>query len=177
MKVVLLTVALLGVPVCSWADCQLISSQKKVSWGTLSAAERQLAKGQLFALAEKKLQVHVVCSEPRRIRLFINSDLPQNGSAFSFGDAGQMQVIASHSAIDNKPVRIAPVHFADTTPQSGGSEQLEILPHQGLAFVDSQEVYGKNASVTFSVIAKIKPGSVVDKTTWRGNLNIKMDVQ
>lgn len=177
MKLVFLTVVLLGMPVCCWADCQLISSQKKVSWGTLSAAERQLAKGQPFSLAGKQIQVHVVCSEPRRIRLFINSDLPQTGGAFSFGATGQMQVIASQSSVDNKPVRIAPVHFADNAPPSGGSDHLEVLPNQGLAFVDSQEVFGKNASVTFSVIPKIKPGSVVDRATWRGNLTIKMDVQ
>lgn len=176
MKYVLLMVAMLATPMFSWAECQIFSSQQKVTWGRLSAAERQHANGQAIPLPEKQIQVQVVCSEPQRIRLFIGSDMPQNGT-FSLGPDGEMQIVASRAHVDDKPVRLAPVTISDAIPTSAGSETLDIRLNQGLAFMDGKEAYGKTASVSFTVMSTIKPGSITEKTTWRGNLKIKMDVQ
>ncbi|MBZ0058092.1 hypothetical protein [Leclercia barmai] len=176
MKKIVLMVALLAISGRGWAECQIFASQQKVSWGNLSPAERQQVKGPLLSLPEKQFQVRVVCSEPQRIRLFPGSDRVQNGT-FALGADGEMQIVASHALVDDKPVRLAPVNLADVLPHSSDSENLAILPHQGLAFMDGSETYGKTATVTFTVRSAIKPGAIVERTIWRGNLKIKMDVR
>lgn len=176
MKHVLLMVTLLAAPAFGQAECQIFSSQQKVSWSRLSAAERQQAQGQPISLPEKQIQVQVVCSEPQRIRLFIGSDLPQNGT-FSLGTNGEMQIVASRAYVDDKPVRLAPVHISDAIPTSAGSETMDVTLNQGLGFMDGKEAYGKTASLSFTVMSTIKPGAITERTTWRGNLKIKMDVQ
>lgn len=176
MKKLLLMTVILAVPVTGLSECQLFSSQQKVSWSNLSAAERQQAKGQLISLPEKQIQVQVVCTQPQRIRLFLSSDLSQNAT-FSLGPQGEMQIVAARAHVDDKPVRLAPVNASEAFPASGGSETLNVALNQGMAFMDGTEAYGKTASVLFSVISKIKPGSITEKTTWRGNLKIKMDIQ
>lgn len=176
MKIFLLMGALLAIPVQSWADCQLIASQQKITYSRLSAAERQQAGGQVITLPEKQLQVQVVCSEPQRIRLFVGSDLPQNGT-FSLGSEGEMQITATSAYVDDQPVRLAPVQLNDAVPRTAGSAKLDVALNQGLAFVHGEEVTGKTASVSLRVVSTIKPGSITDRTTWRGNLNIKLDVQ
>ncbi|MEB6380717.1 hypothetical protein MXM41_17545 [Leclercia adecarboxylata] len=176
MKHVLLMVVMLGTPALSWAECQIFSSQQKVTWSRLSAAERQQANGQAITLPEKQIQIQVVCSEPQRIRLFIGSERPQNGT-FSLGPKGEMRVIASRAYVDDKPVRLVPVKVSDTLLTSGGNETLDIGLNQGLAFMNGQEAHGKTASLSLTVMSTIKPGAITERTTWRGNLRIKMDVQ
>lgn len=176
MKSCVLMVMALMAPINVWAECQIFASQQKVTWSTMSAAERQQAKGQAISLPEKQIQVRVICREPHRIRLFPGSDLQQSGT-FSLGSNGEMRITASHARVDDKSVRIAPVQLSDATPPSVGSETLVMTPEQGLAFMDGHEVYGKTASLTLTVLSKIKPGTLTERTTWRGNLNIRMDVQ
>lgn len=176
MKILLLMVTSLITPAYGWAECQIFASQQKVSWNTLSAAERQQAKGQTISLPKKQIQVQVVCHEPRRIRLFVGSDVAQKGT-FTLGPDGEMRIIASHARVDENTVRLARVGIADAAPRSAGSEELPLSLNEGLAFMNGSEVYGKVATVTFIVNSTIKPGSIVERTTWRGNLKIKMDVQ
>ncbi len=176
MKKYVLMAAVFAIPMSGRADCQLFASQQKVSWGKLSAAERQQAQGQVITLPEKQIQVQVVCSAPQRIRLFIGSDAAQN-NAFALGPLGEMHVVASQAHVEDKPVRLAPVISAEAIPTSGGSETANVVLNQGLAFMDGKEVSGKTASVTFTVKSRVKPGSVTEKTTWHGNLKIKMEVQ
>ncbi|URN98846.1 hypothetical protein NB069_19640 [Leclercia adecarboxylata] len=176
MKRHLLTIALFAVPAFSWAECQIFSSQQKVTWGRLSAAERQHANGEAISLPEKQIQVQVVCSEPQRIRLFVGSDRPQNGT-FSLGPDGEMRIVASRARVDDKPVRLRAVNASEAIPVPGGSETLDITLNQGMAFIDGNEAYGKTATVLFNVMPTIKPGAITERVTWRGNLRIKMDVQ
>ncbi|MFK3709983.1 hypothetical protein [Leclercia adecarboxylata] len=176
VRIFLLMGALLAVPVQSWADCQIIASQQKIAYSRLSAAERQQAGGQPVTLPEKQIQIQVVCSEPQRIRLFVGSNLPQNGT-FSLGSEGEMQVTATNAFVDDQSVRLAPVQLNDALPRTGGSAKLDVALNQGLAFVHGEEIRGKTASVSLLVASTIKPGSITDRTTWRGNLNIKLDVQ
>lgn len=176
MKPYIVMAVMMIVPVQSWAECQIFASQQKVTWSKVSPAERQHARGQDISLPEKQIQVQVVCSEPHRIRLFPGSDLTQSGT-FSLGSNGEMRIIASHARVDDKSVRIAPVTMTDDAPYSTGSETINIAPDEGLALMDGREVYGKTASLTLTVQSKIKPGAIIEKTTWRGNLKIRMDVQ
>lgn len=176
MRSFLLFAVLFAVPVLSWADCQLIASQQKMTYSRLSAAERQQANAQFITLPEKQIQVQAVCSEPQRIRLFVGSDLSRNGT-FSLGSEGEMQIIALNAHVDDRPVQLATVQMNDAIPRTGGSQQLNVVLNQGLAFITDEEVLGKTASVTFSVVSRIKPGTITERTTWRGNLNIKLDVQ
>ncbi|MCU6676133.1 DUF1120 domain-containing protein [Leclercia tamurae] len=176
MKAYLLMVAALIAPTCSWAECQLISSQQKVTYSKLSAAERQQAGSETISLPEKQIQLQVVCSEPHRIRLLLGSNLSQNGT-FSLGEQGEMLITASSAYVDDQPVRIALVQSSDAIPQSGGSDKMTVALNQGLAFMNGGEIHGKTASVSLTVASKIKPGNITERTTWRGNLNIKLDVQ
>lgn len=176
MKCYLLMAAIGLIPCQSWAECQLIASQQKIVYTRLSPAERQQATGPWITLPEKQIQVQVNCSEPQRIRLFFGSDLPHNGT-FSLGSEGEMLITAARAQVDDRPVRIASVNRSDTVLRSAGSETLQILLNEGLAFSNGDEVYGKNASVSLLVAARVKPGPVTEQTTWRGNLNIKMEVQ
>jgi len=66
---------------------------------------------------------------------------------------------------------------ADSIPTSAGSETMDVTLNQGLGFMDGKEAYGKTASLSFTVMSTIKPGAITERTTWRGNLKIKMDVQ
>lgn len=175
MKSILLMITMLVTPVFGWAECQIFASQQKVSWSKLSAGERQQAKGHAISLPKKQIQVQVICEEPRRIRLFVGSNEAQNGT-FSLGPDGEMQITASKAHVDDNAVRIAPISMADAVPRSAGSEELILSLNQGLALMNGNEAYGKRATVTFIVHSEIKPGSIVERTTWRGNLNIKMDV-
>lgn len=176
MKMYMLMAAILAAPMSSLADCQIFTSQQKVSWSKLSAAERQQAQGQAISLPEKQIQVQVVCSEPQRIRLFIGSDLAQNDT-FTLGPLGEMQIVASLAYVDDKPARLAAVNVSDAVPASGGSETSDVVLNQGLAFMSGKEISGKTASVTFTVKSKVNPGSITEQTTWHGNLKIKMEVQ
>lgn len=176
MKCYLLMAAIGLIPYQSWAECQLIASQQKIVYTRLSPAERQQATGPWVTLPEKQIQVQVNCSEPQRIRLFFGSDLPHNGT-FSLGSEGEMLITAARAHVDDHPVRIASVNRSDTVLSSAGSETLQVLMNEGLAFSNGDEVYGKNASVSLLVAARVKPGPVTEQTTWRGNLNIKMEVQ
>lgn len=176
MKQYVLMAAMLAAPACGWAECQIFTSQQKVTWSNVSPAERQQANGQRLSLPEKQIQVQVVCREPQRIRLFPASDSPQNGS-FALGPTGEMRITASQAYVDDKPVRIAPVAMHDAAPRSSGSDTFVITPNQGLALMDGTEVHGKTASVTLTVQSTIRPGSLIERTTWRGNLKIRMDVQ
>ena len=174
MKKYILMAAVLAIPMSGWADCQIFASQQKVSWSKLSAAERQQA--QVITLPEKQIQVQVVCTAPQRIRLFIGSDAAQNNT-FALGPLGEMHIVASQARVDDKPVRLASVTSSDAAPASGGSETADVALNQRLAFMDGKEVSGKTASVTFTVKSTVKPGSISEKTTWHGNLKIKMEVQ
>lgn len=176
MKKYVLMAAVFAIPMSGWADCQIFASQQKVSWSKLSAAERQLAQGQVITLPEKQIQVQVVCSAPQRIRLFIGSDAAQNNT-FALGPLGEMHIVASQAHVDDKPVRLASVTASDAALASGGSETADVVLNQGLAFMDGKEVSSKTASVTFTVKSTVKPGSISEKTTWHGNLKIKMEVQ
>ena len=172
-----LLMAVIGlIPCHNWAACELIASQQKIVYSRLTPAERQQGNMPWITLPEKQIQVQVNCSEPQRIRLFLGSDLPRNGT-FSLGSEGEMRITASHAYVDDRPVRIAPVHRTDTVLRSGGSEALQASLNEGLGFSNGEEVYGKNASVSLLVAARIKPGPVTELTTWRGNLNINLEVQ
>ena len=175
MKYVLMAAAL-AAPISGWADCQIFASQQKVSWSKLSAAERQQAQGQAITLPEKQIQVQVVCTAPQRIRLFVSSDLAQNDT-FALGPYGEMHIVASDAHVDDKSVRLAPVNGSEAISASGGSETADVALNQTLAFMDGQEVAGKTASVTFTIKSKVQPGSITEKTTWHGNLKIKMEAR
>lgn len=54
------------------AQCQLITSQQTISYGSLSAMERQSAGGKAITLPEKQLTLNVMCDKPQRIRLFLD---------------------------------------------------------------------------------------------------------
>lgn len=176
MRSLLLIVALCAAPVLSWAECQIFSSQQKVTWSRLSAVERQQANGQAILLPEKQIHVQVVCSEPHRIRLFVGSDRSQNGTFF-LGPDGEMRIVASGARVDDKPVRLMSVNASDAIPGAGERETMDVTLNQGIAFMDGNEAYGKTATVLFTVMPTIKPGSITERVTWRGNLRIKMDVQ
>lgn len=176
MKIALLTVALLTLPVSGWAKCQLTASQQKISYGRVSPAERQLAQNGVLALPEKNIVINVLCDEPQRIRLMTGSSLPGNGR-FALGDEGEMQIVATSARVDDRPVHIATVQSADAAPASGGHEQQEIVLNQGLAFMDGAEVRGKTASVTLVIHSRLKQTSISEKTTWHGNLNIRLETQ
>lgn len=174
MKSLYLIISLLALPASSLADCQLTASQQNISYGRISASERQLANDHVLTLPEKKIVINVVCDEPQRMRLVIGSTL-SGGSKFTLGDGGEMQVIAASAYVDDRPVRIASVQSADDTPASGGQEQQEITPNQGMAFINGTEMRGQTVSVTLMVHSRLKPAVISEQTTWRGNLNIKLE--
>lgn len=176
MKLLSLALSLLAAPVSSWADCQLNASQQSVSYGRVSAAERQLANDGALTLPEKTVVINVLCDEPQRMRLMVGSSLP-GSDRFTLGEAGEMQVMAASAYVDDRPVRIAVVPHADAAPASGGQAQQEVTLNQGLAFVDGAELRGKTASVSLTVHSRLKPTAIGEKTTWRGNLNLKLEAQ
>lgn len=177
MKLFILWVVMLIAPLYSRADCQIASSQQKVTWNKISPSERQQAKGEDISLPEKRITVQVACSQPQRIRLFLSSNDIQTGSAFGLGTGGTMNVIASDAYVDGKPVRLISVRSDSEVLTAEGVKETEVYVNQGLAFTDDKEVSGSSASVAFTVTGKIKPGAITESTTWRGNMSVRMEVQ
>lgn len=176
MKSLILMFPLLTLSLSSWADCELTSSQQSVSYGRVSAAERQLAKENALNLPEKKIVINVLCDEPKRIRLMIGSVLPGSEN-FLLGDGGEMKVFASDALLDDRPVRIAAIQHGEAMPASTGQERQQVTLNQGLAFINGTEARGKTASVTLTVQSQLKPKTITERTTWRGNLNITLETQ
>lgn len=158
------------------AGCQLISSQQKVSYGRISAAERQAEGNNLVELPEKQIALNVVCDEPSRIRLFIGSNLPK-GDGFGFGDNGVMQVTASNATVDDHNANLAAVRAGDASVTQGGIKEISPALNEGIAFVDGQELRGKTATVTLTLKPRFKSSAITDREVWRGNLRVRMDAQ
>lgn len=176
MKLLSLAISLLALPLSGWAECQLSASQQQISYGRVSAAERQLAPDQQLSLPEKNIIINVLCDQPQRMRL-ITGSTSSGGGNFMLGQGGEMQVIAASAYVDDRPVQLALVQSADASPASAGQLQQAITPNQGLAFIDGSEVSGKTASVTLTVHSRLNQATISEKTTWRGNLNVKLETQ
>lgn len=71
MKALILAVCAMAFSLHAMADCQLVSSQQKLSYGRMSAAERQAEGNTLIEMPEKQIVLNVICDEPSRIRLFL----------------------------------------------------------------------------------------------------------
>lgn len=88
-----------------------------------------------------------------------------------------MTVTASQAIVDDNSVRLAVVHAGDASQITNGSQEITPQVNQGIAFVNGQELKGKAASVTLTIKPRFKNGSITDKTTWRGNLRVRMVTQ
>ncbi|HGL4482729.1 TPA: hypothetical protein ACKE6T_003940 [Klebsiella oxytoca] len=175
MKRLFLSIPLLLYVSLTSAECRLLQSQQNLSYGHLSAAERQ-AQGEIIALPEKQVVLNITCDEPQQIRLFTGTATPE-GSQFAFGEHGRMLITASQAVVDDNPVRLAAVHAGDASLMTNGADRITAQVNQGIAFVNGQELKGKTASVTLTIKPNFKSGSITDKTTWRGNLRVRMVTQ
>lgn len=175
MKRFLLVITLMLCTAQALAECQLLQNKQNLSYGRISAAERQ-AQGENMSLPEKVVVLNITCDEPQQIRLFTGTASPKGG-AFGFGDQGAMLVTASQAVVDDNPVRLAAVHAGDAPLQTNGAEQITARVNQGIAFVNGQELKGKTASVTLTIKPEFKSGAITDRTTWRGNLRVRMVTQ
>ncbi|MCU6669790.1 hypothetical protein M8013_13655 [Enterobacteriaceae bacterium H4N4] len=158
------------------SECRLIASQQSVSYGSVSAAERQAAGSKPVELPEKYLQFNVNCDEPQRVRLLFNSTLTHSNT-FAFGSQGQMTFTAMKATVDEREVQLAPVRSADSVLSSSGSPLALIILNEGIAFVSGNEVRGKHISLTVAVGARFRNEAITEKMTYRGNLHVKVDAQ
>lgn len=154
------------------AECTLLQNHQSLSYGRLSAAERQ-AQGDIIDLPEKQIVINITCDEPQQIRLFTGTTSPKGGQ-FGFGNDGVMTVTASQAIVDDNSVRLAVVHAGDASQITNGSQEITSKVNQGIAFVNGKELRGKAASVTLTLKPRFKNGDITDKTTWRGNLRVRM---
>lgn len=175
MKPLLLMLVMSLCSAQAMADCQLLQSQQQLSYGRLSAADRQ-TQGQRVQLPEKQVVLNITCDAPQRIRLFTGSTTAEGGK-FGFGDQGEMTVTAADAVVDNKSVRLVAVHAGDATQVATGTEKVTAHLNQGIAFVDGTELRVKTASVTLTIKPEFKSGSLTDRTLYRGNLRVRMEAQ
>lgn len=175
MKRLLLATTLMLCTTQVLAECQLLQNQQNLNYGRISAAERQ-KQSEVINLPDKVVVLNITCDDAQQIRLFIGTASPKGGQ-FGFGDQGVMQVIASQAVVDDNPVRLAAVHAGDASLQTNGAEQISAQVNQGIAFVNGQELKGKTASITLTIKPEFKSGSITDRTTWRGNLRVRMATQ
>lgn len=176
MKYLLSLMLLLAFSCGVKAECQLVTSQQTVSYGALSAMERQSAGGKAIALAEKQLMLNVMCDKPQRVRLFFGSSLSQGGN-FALGEKGEMKFTAMKARVDGKEVLLAPVTSAHGGLTTAGNARVDIVLNEGIAFVSGDELIGKNMSVTLAVNANIKSAPITDRVKYRGNLQVKVEAQ
>jgi len=158
------------------SECQLMASQQTVSYGTLSAAERQAAKEQDVELPERHLQLTVNCDKSQRVRLFFSSSLPKN-NAFAFGSEGRMKVTAMNAVVDDREVLLTPVRLPESAITNAGNNRMAVTLDEGAAFVAGDEVSGQHFSLTLAVSSYFKNQPVTEKMTYRGNLQIRVDAQ
>ena len=158
------------------AQCQLITSQQTISYGSLSAMERQSAGGKAITLPEKQLTLNVMCDKPQRIRLFFGSSLPQGGN-FALGEKGEMKFTAMKARVDDRDVLLAPVTSAHGELTAAEASQVDINLNDGIAFVSGDELTGKTMSVTLAVNANIKSAPISDRVKYRGNLQVRVEAQ
>lgn len=164
---------MLALPFSALSECQLVTSQQSVSYGTLSAAERQVAQ---VELPERNLQLTVNCDKPQRVRLFFGSALSQNNE-FAFGSQGKMKVTAMKAMVDNREVLLAPVKLPESAITTAGMTKMAVTLNEGAAFVSGDEVRGQHFSLTLAVSSHFKNQSVTEKVKYRGNLQIRVDAQ
>ena len=176
MKALILAVCAMAFSLHAMADCQLVSSQQKLSYGRMSAAERQAEGNRLIEMPEKQIVLNVICDEPSRIRLFLGSNVPK-GHEFGFGDNGVMRVTAAQATVDDRTVNLAAIHAGDPWVTNGGVREIAPALNEGIAFINGQELRGKTASVTFTIKPRFKSNHITDREVWRGNLRVRMDVQ
>lgn len=176
MKIRIIALFMVACSAQAMADCQLISSQTNITYGRLSAAERQIHGSNAIELPEKQITLNVTCDVPQRIRLFVGSSTPA-GSAFGFGEQGSMSITAENAVVDNDNVRLAVVQKGDATVSASGTSHVALNLNQGIAFIDGQELVGKTASLTLKVIPQFKSGPVTERATYRGNIQVKVEAQ
>ena len=175
MKLLWLAISLMLCAAQVQAECQVLQNQQNFSYGRICAAERQSQVDEI-TLREKVVVLNITCDDAQQIRLFTGTALPKDGQ-FGFGDRGVMSVTASQAVVDDNPVHLAVVHAGDGVQKTNGSEKVSIQLNQGIAFVNGQELRGKTASVTLTFKPKFNSGSITDRTTWRGNLRVRMVTQ
>lgn len=158
------------------AECQLVTSQQSVSYGALSAMDRQMAGGKAITLPEKQILLNVMCDNAQRVRLFFGSSLPQ-GNDFALGAQGKMTFTAMKARVDDKDVLLAPVRTSHGAVTSPGANTADIALNEGIAFVDGEELSGKNISVAIAVNSQVKSQSITDKVKYRGNLQVRLETE
>lgn len=177
MKLALcLTLCLLVASNQAMAECQVTASQPKLAYGWISPAERQMLATDKITLMEKRVVLHAICNTPSRIRLFISSH-SANGSQFSFGSQGAMQVTASQAFLDNRSVKLSKVHTSSDAVVEAGQSSVSLSVNDGLAFVDGSEITASQASVILTVTPEFKNEAITDTTEYTGHIRVRVEAQ
>lgn len=163
-------------------ECEMMSAVKTVDYGRYrkedmrqTSAEHMGKVNSGYASVTREVQVSVLCSDARKMRISIDGAARQN-MAYRFTDKGAMKIEFKEGRVDGSPVQLAAVDNGAVAVQ-GGASQVTLKPEKALAAVNGTEVAGEQFTATMMITTYLSDEafSVTNTTDFNETLTLNVD--